>query len=383
MRAASDKPPETPVNPPAFRRWRDEVWVEVPASEWRKLAPKLKERARLAPEAPARDPMQQYSPQRVDYGDKGPGRAQRVLEKREIPLGPKWGKLSGLGESFTYWSSSPQGWGPSDVVVAFGQARRILREIGLPRDANAVWCYREKGQWWVLIDRDGSLDALAPDAEPESPGAAGADLFALYYRDGPVDILRDLPPQFLEDYGGHGGAFEWAWRVRSLVVQLVKLNHKSRAIARWLRRLTELPEWGSLRRAVSGTGVAGLAPGNLFHFIDEVAASGGREAVGPAFIEGYQLGHAFGALEVLRSVAQGEMSRNPGKKDLRAALRAIAAEEAARGPLRPYVLAQALIAERGLTERGKRLADLGLASDFNRVGTMIKEEAVAAGLLQS
>jgi hypothetical protein len=147
--------------------------------------------------------------------------------------------------------------------------------------------------------------------------------------------------------------------------------------------LTRLPEWAALEDAVAKSDEP-VTRSALWQ-VQRLLESYGAYATEAAFILGFELGHGLGEYAMLDAVNAAEVRRASagGKPDLRAFIREIIVAEPP--PIRPYVLAESLIAERdaGSTALGRKLRELGLASSAATVGAMISEIAKAARLLES
>ncbi len=266
----------------------------------------------------------------------------------------------------------PRRWEASQIAAAYRAACRILRQVGLPLFAYETWCWRDpQGVWWALPDD--TVGGLIPGADE----LCGAWLLP---RRGRSPEAGAYPPEFIADFGGPSGPLEWAFWVVDAVQDLRSFEASRRVAMRELAKLRRLPEWEALEAAAveSGDPVLESALLQARRLLD----TGGAAAVCPAFIQGFELGQGFGEYTVLDSVSATEARRVQltGKPELRGEmLRAIETEEV-EAPLKPYVLADKLIAETTpgqRTPRGARLAELGLAADRNTVGAMISKIARA------
>lgn len=380
---------------PALYRYRaDGAPRELVApEEWRKLEGLTMRRVPEPPPADLLAPLLESAgdPREVEYGGSRRAR-QRRLEysspvparflPRDPPLGGehlmRWRRTPGSdGGEWLLIEQLPKSWDASQIAFAYRAACHILRQIGLPPFAERTWCWRAaKDQWRALPDPARELRADDMDA---LRGAWFMD------RDNRDSRRSEALSTLIEDFGGPGGPLDWAFSVLDAVEALRDLDVERRKVVRnYLLPLAKMPEWELLEAAVARSADAFLMP--ALAQLRRQMETGGADHLGRAFAQGFTLGQELGRYTVLDAVRAGEKSRFPGKPELRAALRKVATtwvEE--NGPLKPYVLAQKLIAETqrtgdARTELGRLLASLGLSGDSNRVGTMIREEAIAAGL---
>lgn len=352
-------------------RTPDGEWEPVLASAWVRL-----ERPRgLPPRPPGNDIGEDWC--EITSRPFGPRRLGRRLVTYEVEAGPSetdqfWPIGDPLPDREPYQLAivDPPIWRARQFRQAHRAALRILIEIGLrPGHLSdgrcAYWVHQAAdGRWWALFDDGDSVPA---------PGEArgGVDRLALDDLAG----IEDAPLSLLDYLGGPDGPFEWALLIVGQARRLARLRGDS---ARGLSALMDLPEWTRLRAA------AGIAGGDsliALHQLESVGRGVPADTLaGDLFDEAFDLGLVMGLLEASRALQESEAARSPGKVALRAELRSIAVEQAKKGALQPYALAKQLVSERTTTDRGKRLAKLGLADDPNRVGMMLSEEAKAAGL---
>ena len=319
--------------PTLRRRGQDDDWSEPISTVWRRLEfpigleipspprPELGQSVRVESLGPKRGGLN-VEVQRV--------RTPAKFLPRQPPPGSEhhgsWRPL--LGTNLGEWDArvrQPGRWEVSHLSRAYREARRILRRIGLTHDAEA-WCWRDpRGHWWVA-GIPGDAD-VSPVGEAELCGAW------LFPRKGRRAELHPRLVEFLDAFGGPTGPVAWAFFV-------VDAARDLRSVAR------------------------------------------GPNAERNAFALGLDIGQGLAEFALLGQVAAGEARRTAagGKSELRAFLREIAKNEHAdRGTIKPHKLAAVLIAEHNTTERGRRLAKLGVPT-ADRLGRLIAEEAEAEGI---
>lgn len=376
----------------------------APASvdEWRPLRPPphryapLPLRSGHLPDAgQSATPEWVGTPEAVHKASYGPGRLGQELGTWAYTSG-----IDGEGRPHGEWDVSavlPERWRPDQMAEAFRAALMIVRHVNLDLGASAHRVFMDaKGQWWALPERRAGAggggfwarghDRPAPVGLPRWDGSwlqgqlqpGEPEAWFLYSRDPEPE---SYPISFFDSLGGVSGPLEWAFEVISRLNRLRDQEHWWRERRRDLRALAGLAEWQALSRAALASDNPDLL--NAIHNLENGVIRGGDGlALRNVFARGFELGDALAFSTAANLVRKSEDDRNRGKVDLRAALLAIATEEAAKGPLKPHTLAGALIEERNAgTERGLKLGRLGLPADANRIGVLIKEEAKAAGLL--
>lgn len=317
----------------------------------------------------------------VAHGGKRAGRKLRAYQVRSpkwaLPGPPPpgyehrrlWRSIEGTGEGeWEHVEELPRAWDASQVAVAYRAAFRVLRAIGLPLFAYETWCWQAAGTWWALPDASGGeLLAVEPKGAWRLP------------RRGRTAASGAYPPEFAEAFGRASGPLEWAFWVLDTVADLRSLNHSRQGAVRALEPLTSRPEWLALQAAVDASHDPFLE--SAVWQVRQVLETAALNVASPAFIQGFELGQGLGAFAAIDAVRAGEAERlaRTGKIEMRALLREIVQDAAAKGPLRLHVLAQTLLEERNATERGRQLARLGLPEGANRVAALLREEAKALG----
>jgi hypothetical protein len=298
-----------------------------------------------------------------------PGRPPPGFENR----GNDWRRIAGTDDAeWPYVERLPRRWEHKQIKRAYREACRILCKVGLSLSAYETWCWRDpSGAWWALPD---AMGGLVPSTTAELRGAW------LLPGHGRTPERRAWPAEFIQAFGGPSGPLEWAFWVVDTVRELKRFGMSQRRVAvAELAALTRLPEWAALEAAAGDDPFATSALSQVRQLLD----SGGAYATDGAFVFGFELGQGLGEYAVLAAVDAAEARRAKAveKDEMRATLlEAAKAELAAKGKLQPYTLAKTLIAERGVTERGKRLASLGMPASDNRLGILISEVARKARL---
>lgn len=344
----------------------------VRPDEWRPLKPHP---ATGVPCLPPRGPVVSLGQSAISVRDMpmGPARAGQVARAFEMPASHAWplGILGSEAPTWTVREVVPASWDWSQLLAAYRAAGRIVRDIGLPRAAYQVWCFRDgRGRWWALVDNTGG------DFMERNPDVEG--LSRLFHRSAAPNMAEAFPSGFAEALGGDG-ALEWAWWVLGAVRQLSEQTRRVAVAQSEARQLFAMPEWSILVAAVErgGDPVASSALAN----IRSLAGDGMPEGVGHAFIQGFEIGQALGVSGVMAEVRRHERGRFKGKPELEDLYRAAIAAEAAIGPIKPYDLAKKLDDERGNTARGIAMAKAGLPSSYRTIGARISRLARQDGYL--
>ncbi len=329
----------------------------------------------------------------------GPARLGRESVTVTFPVGPaevdRVAPLPDLPTERGVWKTTailPERWRPGQLAEMFRAALTIVRQVNLDVDAPAHRVFRDtKGRWWALPDRPlrgtgfrgRGPDRRGPDGLPRWDGTwlegprqpEEPEVWYLYSRD------PEPEGTFLADLGGEEGPLEWAFEVASRLNSILDQRRLWRDRRRQLRALMGIAEWRALSQAARASDNPDLLDA-IHNLEDGVIRGGAGLELRKVFDRGFELGDALAFSTAANLVRKSEDDRSR-KADLRAALLAIAAEEAAKGPLKPYALARVLIEERSRpipTERVRRLCDLGLPASVNRIGLLITEVAAAAGL---
>jgi hypothetical protein len=272
----------------------------------------------------------------------------------------------------------PRHWHPSQIDFAYGEAKRILEDVGLDPNADGAWCWRRaKGDWWALSDADGNLRM---DRDGDPPGA-----WWLPRRAGKPEA-HGYAPKFMKELSYEFGALEWALRVIEFVDDLKGFEAQRRQEQREMGLLTSMPEWATLEAAIAKTGDCDLSSA-LYVFRSALTVGELPARLSGEFMMGLEAGELFGRYAILDALNASEAARfdAQSKKELRQALLDIANSEIEKNPdISAEAIAAELVAEAypppGRTDRARKLLDLGLAATKPRVAEMIREELKAAGL---
>lgn len=305
--------------------------IEVPEKEWRKLKPFP---MTGAPQPPTTEEASRLAAGALNvsnnaYGPKRAGVVMRTLEiessKVFAPGLPPWGLLNDPPPSWTYKEVVTTAWSRSQLALAYREALKILRGIGLPIDADQVWCFRvSSGQWWALADRYGGTTVEQFETWP--------NLGRLFYRRSTPNMADAFPPYFAEELGG-GGALEWAWWVVGAVRELRDGVRSARGRVRLIRDLTSLPEWAALEQAVKARKDPALD--SALWQIREATKTDMPSEIQHAFTYGFELGQGLGFHSVVDSVRRHDRDRPSSKDDLNRKLREWIAAKAAAGAYVP------------------------------------------------
>jgi hypothetical protein len=315
-----------PAGPlPQFKTWNASGEpgepITIPREAWRALRPPAESFISefADPFGPAPANAEEWEIESKKYG---PGRIGTTVRQwagksRRPKIHPSF-----IRERFEWWPNVPS---------MYRRSVQILKYVGFDNRAPWHWVFADTdGRWWAISDQSLSANEIIPIEELNTPQCFRVD-FELGLG------ACQLPPSFFEDLGGTYGPLEWAFEVAIRV--------------RYLRQISKSIQTDNPARNLQIS----------FEF-------------------GFELGAKLGFMYASDRIKQNEALRTPKKTALRAAIRSIVMKEARNGPIRPYALAKKLIRENNTTERGKLLMDLGRAADFNTLGTMIREEANAAGL---
>lgn len=330
------------------------------ALAWRRLRP-LPRGTRLPQPPPEDDPvilgLLRYAKERADLeplGSKRVGRQVRVWD-----ISPANG-----GEPWEWASVEPRQWDRHHIPAMYRAALRIARNVGFDPLADAAWVFCDDGgDWWILDDR-------SPRLALDDQGPMAWRLSLQNQMPGDPEPPREL----IEDFGGPDGPLSWALWVIGLAVGLRDDNALRLKRVAEIAKLTAMPEWRELAKAVRAGGDPASIEG--LKMLEAGVITEGKIAVFGPLEWGFMAGQELGFFQAADSVVGHESRRvaSTAKATLRTALREIAlAEYAAQGAWRPYVLAKTLISEQDSTERGRLLMGLGMPSE-NRLGVLLNEE---------
>jgi hypothetical protein len=274
----------------------------------------------------------------------------------------------------------PRDWRAEDFAAAYARAWRIIRQCGLRHAAHTAWVYRAQGgAWWAWHQLTGEdVVGLAPRCFSMALGRADLQSRARGGRPGGPDPSQ-LPAEFLGDFGGVDGALHWAFQVASIGrTRLAAVRDQRRRLPLY-RALTAHPRWLALRKALERGWPRGGGLREALGIVERDLRQGPVATELAAYALGFEAGATLARLQSAKLIADAEAHRTPGKAEMRKLLDEIVLDEAKRGEIQPYRLADALLSEADTTERGRRLMALGVPGR-NRLGVWISKAAERLGL---